>query len=36
VVRLALRPRRHVRLRAVASGPGYLQRVSRARRVSVG
>jgi hypothetical protein len=35
-VRLALRPRRHVRLRAVASGRGWVQRVSRTRRVRVG
>jgi hypothetical protein len=34
-VRLALRPRRHVRLRAVASGPGWVQHVSRVRRVRV-
>jgi hypothetical protein len=34
-VRLALRPRRAVRLRAVASGPGYLRRVSAVRSVRV-
>jgi hypothetical protein len=34
-VRLALRPRRQVRLRAVASGSGWVERVSRARRVRV-
>jgi hypothetical protein len=36
VVRLALRPRRRVRLRAVASGPAWVTRVSGARRVRVG
>ena len=35
-VRIALRPRRHVRLRAVASGRGWVKRVSGARRVRVG
>lgn len=35
-VRLALRPRRHVRLRAVASGRGWVERVSATRRVRVG
>jgi hypothetical protein len=35
-VRPALRPRRHVRLRAVASGRGWLPRISRARSVRVG
>jgi hypothetical protein len=35
-VRPALRPRRHVRLRAVASGSGWLRRISRVRSVRVG
>lgn len=34
-VRLALRPRRHVRLRAVASGRGYLRAATRARVMRV-
>jgi hypothetical protein len=34
-VRLALRPRRHVRLRAVASGAGWVRRVSAVRRARV-